>query len=164
MSIDHDILRKPEIVTPITSKQNVNTGAQGDCLYLPVISMISNSTSYDSSGDKESSLNLEYITDNCFRSNLISSESKENQVCFLTSSATFIVPSPPSNKPIQQDAYNTHNMIDSNTSMKLLTSTRTCHDHQQQLWFIRQHWISVTIITGIIVIFIIIITITIIIH
>jgi hypothetical protein len=158
MSIDNDNL---EIITPITSKQNVNTGAQGDCLYLPVISMISHGTSYDFNDDKESS---EYITDNCFRSNLVINESKESQVCFSTSSATFIVSSTtPSNKTRQQDAYNIHNVIYSDTDMELLTPTRICHDHQHQLWF-RQHWISITVITGIIVTFIIIIIITIIIH
>ena len=158
MSIDNDKFRRAQIVTSTTSKQNVNKGAQGDCLYLPVISMISNSTSYDSSDDKE------YITDNCFRSNVVRNESKENQVCFSTSSATFIVSSsPPSNKTIEQDAYNIHNMIDSNTNTELLTPTRTFYNPQHRLSF-RQHWISVTVITGIIVIFIIIITSTIIIH
>ena len=149
MSIDKDKLWKTDMVTPITSKQNVNTGAQGDCFYLPVISMISNRSSYDSTSDKNE--HLRYVTDNCCRSNLTSNE--QNDICFSTSSATFIVSS--SSPPVEITLPQDDHIIYSSTDKELSKLTRTFH---HQLWF-KQHWMSVVAITGIIVIFITIITI-----
>jgi hypothetical protein len=137
----------------ISISENANQGARGDCLYLPVIS---NRTIFNSTDDKneyaDSSLNFECKTDHCFRSNLASGEPEQKHVCFSTSSATFIVSSsPPSEITIEQ---NNDNIIHSNTNMELFISRKECNQH---LW-VKKHWISVTIIAGIVVIFIIIIT------
>ena len=152
MSIDNDNL---------WGSENTNTGARGDCIYLPLISMISERAILDFNDNKtkhsESTVDFEYPTDKCFRSDLASGDP---EVCFSTSSATFIVSSSsPSEIIIQQDNQNIHNA--SNTNMELFPSTRSSNNHQEQLWY-KKHWIPMTIIIGIIIIFITIIATTII--
>jgi hypothetical protein len=137
----------------ISNIDTTNTGDRGDCMYLPVIS---NRTLVNSIDDKNeytnSSFNFECTKENCFRSNLASGEPEQNQVYFSTSSATFIVSSsPPSEITIEQ---NEHNINHSKTNMELFTSMKECNN---PLWF-KEHWISITISAGMIVIFIIIIT------
>ncbi len=127
-----------------SSLDKANTGARGDCIYVPVHS---NRIICNSIDDKNASLHFDYKTDRCFRSNLASGEPEQNQVCFSTSSATFIV-SPPSEITIEQKEHTIDDIIHSNTnpvSMK---------DHEKHVWY----WISVTILIGIIIISIIIIT------
>ncbi|CAF2570599.1 unnamed protein product [Rotaria sp. Silwood2] len=164
MSIDNNKLWKTDIITPISSVQNTNnTGARGDCIDLPIISMSSNRTIRDSIDDKNehliSSVNVENKTDDYYRSKLASGEPEQHQVCFSTSSATFIVSSsPPLDMTVQDDD---HNIIHSTANMELFTHERISNNHQQLLGM-KQYWILVTVITGIFIIFITIITISII--
>jgi hypothetical protein len=146
--------------------ENTNTGARGDCFYPPLISMTSNRTVLDSTDDKtkhpESTVNFECSKDHYFRSNLASGEPEQHNVCFSTSSATFIVSSsPPSEITIEQNDHNIHHIIEPKTTMESSPSTQSSHNYQQQLWF-KENWIPVTVIAGMIVIFITVITTTII--
>lgn len=131
MSIDNDNLWRIE---------NTNTGARGDCIYLPSISMISDRIILDSTDNKikysESTVDFEYPTDKCFRSDLDSGEREQHQVCFSTSSSS-------SEIIIKQDNQKIHNA--SNTHIKLFTSTRSSNNHQEQFWY-KKHWIPMTII------------------
>ena len=136
--------------TKLWITENTNTGARGDCFYVPLISPISNTPVNDSNCD----------TDKCFRSGLASGEPEQHQVCFSTSSATFIVSSSlPSEITIEQNDQSLQNSIKSNINRNLFT----WNNQQEQFWF-KEHWISLTILTGILMFFIIIITITIISH
>ncbi|CAF0819930.1 unnamed protein product [Rotaria sp. Silwood1] len=167
MSIDNNKLWKTEIITPISSIQNINhTGARGDCVDLPIMSMISNRTICNTIDNKDehliSSVNFENKTDDYFRSKLASGEPEQHQLCVSTSSATFIVSSsPPLDMTVQDDDHNIQNMIHSTANMELFTHERVSNNHQQLLG-IKQYWILVTIITGIFMIFITIVTISII--
>jgi hypothetical protein len=166
-SVVNNRIWSTEIAKSLSSIQNANTGAQGDCLYLSSVSKISTRTIFDSTDDKnkhsESLLSLEYISDSCHRSNLASGEPEHHEIGFPTSSATFIVSS--SQMKIQQEDNKCQNMTHSDTSRMLSEpvdiNSIVCIDKQAQIWF-KQHWISITVITGMIVIFITIITIAII--
>ncbi len=130
-----------------SSLDKANTGARGDCVYVPVHS---NRIICNSIDDKNASLHFDYKTDRCFRSNLASGEPEQNQVCFSTSSATFIVS--PSSEITKEHTID--DIIHSNTNP---ASMKECNnDHEKHVWF-KEHWISVTIIIGIIIISIIII-------
>ncbi|CAF1248228.1 unnamed protein product [Rotaria sordida] len=167
MSIDNNKLWKTEIITPISNIQNTNnTGARGDCVDLPIISMISNRIIHDSIDDKNehliSSVNFENQIEDYFQSNLACGEPEKHKVCVSTSSATFIVSSSsPLDMTVQPDDHNIQDMIHLHTNRELFMQERIADNHQQSLG-IRQYWILATIITGIFMILITIITISII--
>jgi len=118
---------------------------------------ISDRGDYISTDDKNQY--IESIKENYFQSNLASGESEYNQIYFSKSSSTFIIPS---EITIEQNIDN--NIIHSNIDMKCFTSTKENNNyHQFHQWF-KENWISLTISTGIIMIFIIIIITTLIIY
>ncbi|UJR28139.1 hypothetical protein I4U23_009394 [Adineta vaga] len=155
MSIENKKFKRTDIHIPITSKQNIHTGAQGDCLYLPVISTLANRTIFDAINDKneykETSLNLEYITDNCFQSIIVNDEQKRNPTCYSTSSATFIVSTTSFSNPLDKIVQNDNHMINSNKNIDDGKLTEILHDQQYQISS-KQYLILMITISGIILI------------
>ena len=116
-------------------KSSENTGDRGDCIYLP---RRSNRNKLKNSINQKN----KYIE----RSNFACGEPEQNPKCLSTTSDTFIV-------SLTSPSETT---IDSNINIPSLPL-----DNKYHLWF-KQHWISLTIFSGLILISIIIITIMII--
>lgn len=137
MVIDDNSSCKTETIVFKPNVQNINTGARGDCYYLPTLSAVPH----------------KFTVDDHFQSSLASGEPKPYQTCVLTSSDTFIVsslapldiPVPHEDCPIQH--------------MQLYTSETMNNGYELPLW-IKRYRISVPIIIGILTISITIIIIS----
>ena len=135
-----------DITTSISRIQHSNNAsAQGDCSYLPVISLNSNRTRINHHNDYPISPN-NFKNKELFQSNFACGEPKQYQVHVSTSSATFIIPSS-SELTIQHDIQSIQNRSE------LLTLTKASNNHQESL-ILKKHWILMTFVVGMIIIFI----------
>ena len=128
----------------VSNKEKVNPGARGDGLHLSDQAKI---TSLDT---KNLSLDFPSSDDN-----LASGEPNETPICYSTSSSTFIVSSSfSSDVPIESKGLSTdpRNLLVSN------------EDSLDQHHWLKDHWISLSILTGILFVIIMIITTIIFLH